>query len=219
MFPDHPGDEIIAIFAHRFSQRAIRVYDLAGTPLYEVWYNGCIAEAYWMADAGLLICAGDDADAYWEELGVEGQYMSYPLVLFALRPREGLHMTECMKKKPGGNNESLAWLKYLHPLEANDVFGFRDLQEPDLPEYGGGSFMALSLQAKRGRAAGVSWIIDRNGDEAPGTRFRTDAYKRFADTLPDYRIVEFLPTLPRPATSASPVAPRQNLDKTGNATE
>jgi len=71
VFPDHehPGDEIVAVFGSIKSQRLIRIYDMSGSLLYQVWHDGAVGRPKWMSDARLLVFTGDNHQNAYDEQG------------------------------------------------------------------------------------------------------------------------------------------------------
>ncbi len=90
VFPDRPGVEIVASHAHRVRGACcIRVYDLAGTVLYEVWHYGHIYDLRWLSGPKLLVLLGVNSEALWKFRGHPEAHMEWPVVVLAVRPEVG----------------------------------------------------------------------------------------------------------------------------------
>lgn len=89
VFSESPGDEIVAIHLNWQGDGAcIRVYDLAGTVLYEAWHPGHLYGAYWFSSAKQLALVGVNSEAYWSDRGGGGGY-HWPVVVLAIKPEMG----------------------------------------------------------------------------------------------------------------------------------
>lgn len=179
IFPEHPGVELVAAFVRRgYSQCVIRIYDLRGEVLYEIWQDGGVDSCYWMYDAKQLVFTGANAEVDWKDRGYPGLDLAHPWVVFAIRPRYGERVQAFLKTQPGDGPSDPAWYKCLWP--------------PEWAGRGSGGFMFHGLttpvEADHGRAVGVAvtwdgradfdFEVDEHGEEIPGTRVITDAYRR-----------------------------------------
>ncbi len=180
VFPDerHPGPEIVATYSIRFSQRAIRIYDLAGELLYQVWQNGGISDVYWMAGPQLLVFYGLDEDVKEGARGNDKLHDAVGPVLFAMRPAAGFIRNEYLNKEAGNTPLDAVWYRYFDPLSTRDLDYVISLTSPDR-SYGPERHLAVDIQIlKRETLPGLGWIIDEYGREVSRTRFINDAYTR-----------------------------------------
>lgn len=179
VFPEHPGVEIIAGFVRQaYSQCVIRIYDLRGEVLYELWHDGPVNSCYWMQDAKQLVFTGANAEVEWENRGYPGLEIAHPWVVFAVRPRYRELVHALLRTEAGDSPCDPAWYKCLWP--------------PEWAGRGSGGFMfyvvTRPVEADPGRAVGVdvtwdgrggfSFEVDEHGEEIPGTRVITDEYRR-----------------------------------------
>lgn len=91
VFPgqDHPGKEIITYQMHDpGSQGVLRIFNLNGEVLFQVWQDGGIDDLQWMANAGLLVCEAIKGDKYPHDYE-PALKLPQPVVLFAIRPEPG----------------------------------------------------------------------------------------------------------------------------------
>ncbi len=178
---NHPGDEIVAVFFNSQSQRVIRIYDLAGTLLYQVWHDGYLSPPYWMAKAGLLVFSGDNARFNWDSAGESRGATPNPLVVFAIRPQAGYSGEEAtyLKCEPENGPAHAVWYKALC-LDRKEVrqlsgIGITELSAPIAHD--AGSFVRLGALIGPDPGAQVTWTVDENGNEVLNSRAWNDAYK------------------------------------------
>jgi len=179
-----PGPEIIAIFAHPYSRRCVRIYDLDGKRLCEFWQDGGLLRPHWMAQPGLLVFVGGD------EREKRGDVQFAPVV-FAIQPQ----LDFISHADPSQSSLSIglqpSWYRYLLP----PIFG-------NPPEY---EMENLELLADTGSynpeahvcltptihsavdpncRAGVRILLDEHGNEVPKARGRSDGYRQNRHCLP-----------------------------------
>ena len=214
IFPDSPGPEIVATYAHSFSHCLIRVYDLTGKTLYQAWHDGTVSDVYWMDDAGLLIVTGLNSEASPEERGVKNVTFEHARVIFALDPRHEFAEPALLRTRAdlvGNPDDPLSprWYKTLLPAEVTwDVFRQWKLFAPTAGDPG------RTVQLIVGHSdpdAHVGWEIHEYGEFIPGTRVASDSYRRDLDSeqprLPALDALRLGP-LPAIATPAAKSGPR-----------
>ncbi|MBI5764496.1 MAG: serine/threonine protein kinase [Planctomycetes bacterium] len=120
----NPGDEVAVVFAHSWSRRLVRIYDLTGKPLYGFWQDGGVDSFYWMKDAGLLVCGGASEAHKAAAQNAVGNPSPAPII-FAVNPV--VQETLCRTYLIGRQVESAqlanashdagppVWCEYLHP--------------------------------------------------------------------------------------------------------
>jgi len=186
IFPGNPGDEVVTVYNHHtFSQCIIRIYDLRGDVVYQVWHDAVLPNYYWMADARQLVFAGLNGQATWEERGYSGLHHPHPCVVFAIRPTLRFIANDFLKTEPGSGALSAAWYKCVFPPEAtgSGASGFIcSLQRPHLTPPDRSVTFYLTL--REDIEITVGWSIDEFGNEVPNTRIVGDNYKR-NQKLPD----------------------------------
>ncbi len=183
VFPERPGREVVVVFAHgRRSARVLRIYDLTGELLYQVWHDGFIGECYWMKEEGLLVLAGDSHAGYWDRGERKGEQIR-ALAVFALRPKVGwINDEDYLATAPGDPPHSPVWYMYLWPEQATQVVKRIRLRAP-LPPNDAGNYVECVVKVDY-PLGGESWIIDEFGREVEGTRDANDAYRQI-QSLPD----------------------------------
>ncbi len=203
IFSEYPGQEIVVAFMHGpYSASVIRIYDLRGELLFQLWQDGGTNSSYWMSDAEVLVFSALDARAYWDERGFPEVLAAHPMVVFGVKPRAG-HIAHEWLATTGTDNEIVPWYKCILPPEASDFFGSRKLLRPissDEP----GRHVRLDLQSRDVSNAAISWLIDENGVEQRDMRVINDAYKRAGDTLPPlekFYLGDLPPIIPSPEST------------------
>ncbi len=221
VFPglDHPGEEVVVIFHNEFSQRIIRIYDLDGTLLYQVWHEGSVGQPYWMSGARLLVFAGDNALRNWDGRGNLLKDALNPLVVFALRPEPAhindtnfLNDPDFLPHVSGDDPESPIWYKYLS--QGEKYLTHADSFAPTLVRPTGrdpGRCVGLNLRFKKARAASIGLAIDEFGEDVPASRSLSDAYKvdqrSGSPKLPNPNTIQLKDWPPQEQTSQRAVEP------------
>ena len=184
VFPELPGDEIVAVYhVLPTTQTAIRVFNLDdGALLYQSWMDVSVAGFYWMSDPGLLVIAGNNGSAYWEDRGFPDIKHAHPLVVFAVRLEHGLITTDYLQETTGKGALDPVWYRCLLPPEASNWELSCRLQAPD-SGYHPASNVIFSVGPSSDIT--VSWHIDRNGNIVPSDLH--DAQKRWPDKYADLR--------------------------------
>jgi hypothetical protein len=169
---DHPGPEIVAAFvAGPGSACVVRIYDLTGDVLYQVWHRGTISGVYWMWRAKMLVFAGRHDDPAH---AVRDAQLGHPMVIFGLRPEAGTIHDAYVRSGSGAGSVEPEWFKYLCPLMQRDkVTGYR-LTQPAYSDDGRSAHFSFAFVEDP--AAGVGWDIDEHGIRL-GERQVTDAYE------------------------------------------
>ncbi|MCH8153073.1 MAG: serine/threonine protein kinase [Planctomycetes bacterium] len=179
VFPEHPGDEVLAIYHHAPSSAAcLRIYGLDGEGelLYQIWHDGVSSSHYWMSDARLLLVSGLNSEVPWAERNhAEVRFDTHPYVVYAVRPQSKYIATEWLPSTPGPSPSFPVWYKCLLPPQASELVLFR-LMRP-LPHYDPNGFASVSIRLRRNPAAGLWWVIDEFGAEVPDSRGTNDGYK------------------------------------------
>ena len=183
VFPERPGREIVAVFSCIYSPRLIRIYDLGGELLYQVWHDGGIGICCWVSRARLLVFSGTNAEAYWHERGYPKLYSAHPRVTFAVRPRLGFVSDGWLRSVSGDGPLNPVWYKCLFPPNAREI-----ITGPIRVLLGHGAhrdYLQFSVTVDEAIGAAVSWIVDDDGNDVPGTRVLTDGYELDRHRLPD----------------------------------
>ncbi len=195
IFSEHPGVEILAHYTHGvFSAGLVHIYDLSGNLLYQLWYDGGIYDVYWMADAQLLVFAGDDADAYWHERDYDVK-AHYPYVLFGVKPQLGFMASGYFNADSGTGSQEALWYRCLLPPVESGLAGSLRLAAPP-GAFDAGRFLTFGfdLEIAPGLYTALYWVIDEFGKMVSGPVV-PDAYKKSRNQnpslLPDPDIFRF----------------------------
>ena len=200
IFPERSGDEIVVTYKHGpYSAGVIRIYDLTGELLFQLWQDGGVSSSpYWMSDAELLVFSCLDARAYWDERGFPEVQEAHPMVVFGVKPRAG-HIAREWMTTTGQADEIVPWYKCILPPESSDDFSGGRLVPPAASEEPGRN-VRLTLMFAEAENAIMSWLIDENGVEQREMRVINDPYKRAGDTLPPpekFYLGDLPPIVPR----------------------
>lgn len=194
IFPESPGEEIVAVYQHStFSQCILRIYDLQGDIVYEVWHDGNISSAYWMKNAGRLVLAGQSGlwtsrELHLCESGDDDSWCNeHPAVIMAIRPEfQRLLRDSYMSASPGPDKWAPEW--YLTFLPANVGVNVTALTAGDADRSVGVGVVVLP--AGQG---GFILNLDTTGREIEGSRQRDNAYLSNQDRLPDVNEFKLVP--------------------------
>ena len=176
VFPERPGAEVITVFAHvDNSRRILRIYDLAGELLYQVWHDGGLGCCYWMTEAELLLFSGRNCAINWSLEGKRLNADPDPRVVAALRPRVGQISNDYFRTIPGSDPAHPAWyLQLQHDHVVSNVSRIQ-LACPH-PPHDARRCVTVCVQPGPGTES-VTWVIDESGREVPGSRIVGDPYQ------------------------------------------
>jgi hypothetical protein len=166
------------------SQSVIRIYDLSGKLLYQVWHEGMAYSCYWMSDVGLLVFAGD---CHWHCHDNEGGQLGlkrHDFVVFALRPEPGFiaeRYLDYLSCQPGDERLDPVWYLRLMPNNAPNLVRGVTLRRPFTNP---GRRVAFDVRLNNPMLGAIAAVIDELGQEAPVQRIEGDGYKTNRN-LPD----------------------------------
>lgn len=126
VFDDPPGDELIAVHQNvTYSPTCIRVYDLRGNVLFEVWHDGGVHGLAWLEDAHRLVCAAVNSECNLNERGEGRIYrsvrtQSHPFVVFAIDIEAKVRHDKWISPRKLPQTMDAAWYKCLLPIEEYD---------------------------------------------------------------------------------------------------
>jgi serine/threonine protein kinase len=182
LFPDAPGPEILVIYQHNPNSPAVlRVYDTGGRVLYQACHDGSINSIVWLEEARRLLCLAHNSEVYWPARGYDGLKAPHPRVIFALELVAGHKGDRLIGTAPDRDMSITAWYRCLLPPDVMEYFRKMELTESATS---GGSVAQLNLQLAENEDAWLSWQIDAEGREVPGSRSTNDGYE-LSDSAPD----------------------------------
>jgi len=187
VFPENPGKEIVVVFANEFSQRALRIYGLDGSILYQVWQDGGVNDIVWHEGLGALIISGAAEDSKWRVPGA-----SQVNTLFALRPKFKYISREFLTNAAGEGPLDPVWIRYFHP-PVNDNLNWTALLSPNSESSGASSHTRVhinltTLDYKTG--AHLTFLVDEMGQEVRSTREVNDGYIKHSDQSPPIEVFQ-----------------------------
>ena len=179
--PEHIGVEIVVLFGHKmYSQRILRIYDLEGELLYQIWHDGSITDCYWMTEAGLLVCLGDNGERRWDEWGWDFKGRQHPRVVFAIRPEPDAIQEDFLSTSRGDGPLDPAWYCWLSPPQ---FLADRErpvqilLVDPMKAEHGEAVGLNIRFYDENGkRRGGFGWEVDAAGNDVPSSRVPPDEF-------------------------------------------
>ncbi len=219
VFPDKqsPGEEIVVVFGHPYSQRALRIYALNGDLLYQVWQDGGMENAHWMRDARLLVFAGGD-----EAVKHRIRDARVVNVLFSIRPQFGFVSTAFLVPAPGPSPLHHVWYRYMHPAATLQLPWTASLDRClGLRAAGNYVDVRVEINVPDGPPATLRFTIDNSGKELNEPRRLADTWNKCPYPLPPVEIFQLRddpptdvyrpptrpPAAPPPATTR-PATPR-----------
>jgi predicted Ser/Thr protein kinase len=120
VFGHIPGEEVVAFHRHRrYGRSAVRVYELTtGRVLHEAWHSGAIMGILPTADEKgslILILGVSNAHAVPNRLIPGTDKWDYPLVMFALRPVQGVRagVVNLRCAEPSRPEPQVEWYRFL----------------------------------------------------------------------------------------------------------
>jgi len=204
VFPDHPGDEVVAVHDHAvYSQCVVRIYDLRGDVVYQVWCDAVLESCHWMPGARQLVFVGLNGEATWEERGYPGVDDPHARVVFAVQPALSSIWADFLRTEPGTSPLQPLWYRCVFPPEVIGAHGawLLTLAPPCLSPPGRAVY--IRIRSDKIWDAGVGWDIDEFGNEVPKSRIVADNYKRnqglpdgHPDKLPDPNVFHLAPLPP-----------------------
>lgn len=193
VFTESPGPEVIVTYQHEiYSQAVLRVYNLRGDVLYQVWQDGGIGAVYWMEDPRLLIVLANSGSAYWVDRGYSSVTCHTPQVLFALRLNCGGIYEDLLAEEAGDAPLAPVWIRCILPPEIDGIcpsgVGLSDACSA-------GTRTQASLAVALGVDRDFALLFDEHGNEVPGARVIGDPCRR---ALAAAKLDPNLPPVPDP---------------------
>jgi len=189
-FPDRQGLEILAVYQHAHrSPCAVRIYDAAGTVLFQLWHDGGLGQAYLMSGPRLLVLAGTNGEALWSERGhPEVKYHVHPAIIFAVPLRVG-EIGDHVMGAGSGN-----WYKcMLLPKYADKVAAWTEFEAPQI-DHDPSRHLMVGLWLRGKTKVGITWVVDEFGVEVPRSRVIGDQYGLDSEAPPPVEL--FIGDLP-----------------------
>ncbi len=164
VFPERPGLEIITSSRHSpYSASVIRVYDLAGEVLYEVWNDGHLSDLQWVPGSRMLVAAGKNSDGRWDERQGEEKARTaiYPTVFFAVKPQVQSRIDVLSWPGFEGTTEA-AWYYCLLPSSVSDFIAGGKCESVESPNKGFDAMheVQASIITTTSSSAGFNWVIN-----------------------------------------------------------
>ncbi|MBL9119195.1 MAG: serine/threonine protein kinase [Phycisphaerae bacterium] len=182
VFPDLPGDEIIAVHDHSPGPfGVVRVIDRDGSLLYQSWHRGAIRAPFWSPAARQLCITGWNNEGAWEDR-VGGERMPAgvrPLFICGLRPTNdgGTSRWIATGDAAREHERQPAWYRVLLPSRfaecMNDGVHFFFSPRSQV-----GSGIVRFEMHVGGSGEGVTVVIDGEGNEIIGERMPSDSYRQ-----------------------------------------
>lgn len=163
VFPELPGDEIIATFFHSpFSPMAIRVYDFSGTILYEVWHDGYLLAMHWIAEQHTLVLVGENSDGHWSDRGGPSEASKCPHVILALSPQQGV-IGKTLAWPGFDGDVDPKWYYAIFPAELSSSLLIGNATFVDSALGNAASTCRVEIPARNAGGAALYFIVDADG--------------------------------------------------------
>jgi hypothetical protein len=179
-----PGEELIVVFSHSRSRKAIRIYDLRGELLFSVWHNGSIGDLRWLPDARLLVCIGSDSWIQEQQIGT-GDGLPYYHVVFAFSPTAHFCTNKYISSTADDPRQRPVWYRFMAPAGSQSLSYsiMFDYARPGALDPATNLKMQLSLN-KVGNAMwgddtlhpSLTFIMTTKGELVPGSVLSDDSY-------------------------------------------
>ncbi len=185
VFDEADGPEVIAVFTlGEYSQRCLRILDIRGKLLFQIWQDGGIAGTHWLPRPRVLVCAGLDESAKDELRTSQARLNPTMPVVFAIRPEPGRVITDYVHTKPGENPLDPKWYKFLSLAATKDRRIRLSLTRP--PSSDPDETVNLHVHIEVGiLAGGLHLVIDQAGEELPLHRLVDDGFAALRSAAPD----------------------------------
>ncbi len=183
-FPERPGRELLVVFNHvPYSPAVIRIYDLNGQVLWQIWHDGP-PRTYYLRSTGLLVFFATNGEAPWRcrefNRDLDDLHWQQPYVIFAARPSLGSIDRRLLPCRTNGKDVGLAWYRCLLPPETAAKFEpvrFRGTA-PHRQKYESSRFFSVHFGFSDETRSSVEIIVDEHGNEVPETRVYGDGYRK-----------------------------------------
>jgi tRNA A-37 threonylcarbamoyl transferase component Bud32 len=192
VFPDAPGLEIVASYVNAESHCAVRVYDLRGEVLFQVWHHGGIRASLWLAPSSTLILAGLNAEAFWSRRGLpDHEDGLHPEVLVAIRPQFGHRLTDWIRTGDQWGSFSPEWYQALLPTDQGNTLAINELRltrAQDLDD----TVFDVSIGLRRNKDVALTVRFTESGEET-GQRLLSNQYEAalMSGTVPPVEAIRF----------------------------
>jgi hypothetical protein len=164
VFPQIEGKELVVMHGlGPYSQRALRVYDLEGNLLYQLWQDGGIVSFSWFPERRRLIClAMDEAEKQHAMEILRAPALFY--AVFAVEPKLGVISNEFMIPAQRGGPNDPVWYHYLSPPRYQFEYQ-AELRGPKEATFGAEAQINISFEPDGSPNVGFAIPIDEHGKE------------------------------------------------------
>lgn len=166
VFPEIEGDElIVSQWMGPFSQNAIRIHDLRGQLLYQVWQDGGVCSFRWLADSQRLICFGLDEAVKTRANHEFDTSIPGAFAFFAIEPKLGVISNHIMDPNHRGEPADAIWYHYLLPLRVGELEYEARMTGPFTQARMAAAQILINFAPDEDSEPGFSIPIDKNGNE------------------------------------------------------
>lgn len=196
VFPDVPGDEVVAGHTHVLSSpTCIRVYDRHGAVRFQAWHDGHLSSGYWLPKPRLLVCCGVNSETRTQNrVGGDSARSTFPVVVFAVEVALDSLAEEWIRTTDGLGTHVPRWYRCLLPLDHPSLGRMHHtaVLEPPPVDRDPQAWIRLSLHLDRAPSAGIGFILDASGVEDRDARIVNSNYEaRFGEGFPTLELGEF----------------------------
>ena len=177
VFPESVGPEVVTVYTYNPGSAAVvRVLDLQGEVLYEIWHDGAIADAAWLPGTRQIVVIAWNSEVFWSQRGYSDLIRPNPTIVFAARPRIGHVSKRPVSTSLGGDLATIDYYRCLLPVDAMEwieLIAFSEVHPGDDSSSG----VRIDLRLRDDPTTGLSFLVNEMGSIVPKSHVPDDLYR------------------------------------------